>query len=151
MVYDRTQLDIDRSAEILKKYQSGGDLTSADNKQLSRGTLTPFVLNRIEDKIVELKNLLEEDFYFVGKTESKLWGYENYFKQSDFNRILDNIAKLKEAYFIHKDTPEIPDNNYFRYQTINAVEYLLNDIDVMISEVKSYYRECGAYECREEV
>ena len=34
--------------------------------------------------------------------------------------------------------------------SINALEKILHDLDVMINDVKSHYRQCGAFECGEE-
>ena len=67
-------------------------------------------------------------------------------KGEEFDRILRNIEILRNAFFVYKDTPDIPDNNYRKYQTINDVEKIIDDLDVMINDVKSHYRECGTFE-----
>ncbi len=150
MIYDRTQSDIDAAEEALAAVQRGEPLTAQIIAALIKGTLNISVMNRIESKEDELSGLFAADYYFSDYIQTKSWTYYDYFKPSDFDRILDNLQKLRQAYFTHTSTPEIPDRNYFRYQTINAVEYMLNDLDIMINEIKSYYRECGAYECGEE-
>jgi hypothetical protein len=134
----------------MKKVQKFAELSSEDIEQLERGFLTINTLNRIEEKQQELKNLFDADAYFVEDFENKSWTYTDYFKQDDFDRILDNLSKLKRAYFVYSTTPQVTDNNYRRYQTINVVEHILNDLDLMISDVKSHYRQCGNVECREE-
>ena len=150
MIFDRTQNDVDTaiilSRENVQKFQA---LTESEIATLEKGMLTINTLNRIETKQEELKNLLDSDVYFVENFESKSWGYTDYFKQADFDRILDNLSKLKRAYFVYSTTPQVTDNNYRRYQTINAVEHILNDLDLMIRDVKSHYRQCGNVECGE--
>ncbi len=151
MIFDRTQTDIDNAVKIRKeKVQTFQSLTDKDVATLERGLLTINTLNRIEEKQEELKNLFEEDYYFVDKIEHKTWTYTDYFKQADFDRILFNLEMLKKAYFVFSNTPEIPDNNYRKYQTINDAEKILFDLDLMINDVKSHYRECGTFECGEE-
>lgn len=151
MIFNRTQTDIENALEIrAEKVQKFAELSAEDIEQLERGFLTINTLNRIEAKQQELKNLFDADVYFVENFENKLWTYTDYFKQDDFDRILDNLSKLKRAYFVYSTTPQVADNNYRRYQTINAVEHILNDLDLMISDVKSHYRQCGNVECGEE-
>ena len=148
MIFDRTQNDVDTAILLrdtkVKKFE---ELTENEIATLEKGTLTINTLNRIEDKQRELKNLLDADVYFVENFESKSWNYTDYFKQADFDRILDNLSKLKRSYFVYSTTPKVTDNNYRRYQTINAVEHILNDLDLMINDVKSNYRQCGNAEC----
>lgn len=151
MIFNRTQTDIDNALNIrVKKVQKFAELSSEDIEQLERGFLTINTLNRIEEKQQELKNLFDADVYFVEDFENKSWTYTDYFKQDDFDRILDNLSKSKRAYFVYSTTPQVTDNNYRRYQTINAVEHILNDLDLMISDVKSHYRQCGNVQCGEE-
>lgn len=151
LIYDRTEADVENAKRIrAEKVQQGLDLTASDVEMLERGTLTINTLNRIEEKQEELKNLFEEDFYFVDKIECKNWTMSDYFKQSDFDRILTNLEMLVKAYLVYTSTPAIPDGNYRKYETINDTEKILFDLDLMINDVKSHYRECGATECGEE-
>ena len=148
MIFDRTQDDVDAAIVLRReKVQAFQELSESEIATLEKGTLTINTLNRIEDKQRELKNLLDSDAYFVENVESKSWNYTDYFKQVDFDRILDNLSKLKRAYFVYSTTPQVTDNNYRRYQTINAVEHILNDLDLMIRDVKINYRQCGNVEC----
>ena len=148
MIFDRTQDDVDAAVVLRReKVQAFQELSESEIETLEKGTLTINTLNRIEDKQLELKNLLDSDVYFVENFESKSWSFTDYFKQADFDRILDNLSKLKRAYFVYSTTPQVTDNNYRRYQTINAVEHILNDLDLMIRDVKINYRQCGNAEC----
>lgn len=151
LIYNRTEADVENAKKIrTEKVQTFAELTPKDIEILERGSLTINTLNRIEEKQEELKNLFEEDFYFVDEIANKHWDYTDYFKQSDFDRILYNLERLVKAYLTYTSTPDIPDGNYRKYQTINDAEKILFDLDLMINDVKSHYRECGIAECGEE-
>lgn len=151
MIFDRTQNDVNAAIHIREeKVQKFQELSEEEIQTLEKGTLTINSLNRIEEKQEELKNLFEENFYFVEDIKNKSWGYSDFFLQEDFDRILSNLEKLVKAYFVYANTPKIPDSNYRKYQTINDVEKILYDLEVMIIDVKSNYRECGTFECGEE-
>lgn len=49
---------------------------------------------------------------------------------------------------MYKATPNTPPVSY-HYNDINALEKILYDLDVMINDVKSHYRECGTFESGE--
>lgn len=151
LIYNRTESDVEKAKRIrTEKVQTFAELTPEDIEILEKGTLTINTLNRIEEKQEELKNLFEEDFYFVDEIVNKHWNYTDYFKQSDFDRILTNLEMLVKAYLVYTSTPAIPDGNYRKYETINDAEKILFDLDLMINDVKSHYRECGTIECGEE-
>lgn len=151
LIYDRTEADVENAKRIrAEKIQQGFDPDEMDVETLERGSLTINTLNRIEEKQEELKNLFEADFYFVDDITNKHWDYTDYFKQSDFDRILHNLDALVKAYLTYTSTPNIPERNFRKYQTINDAEKILFDLDLMISDVKSHYRECGEIECGEE-
>lgn len=151
MIFDRTQNDVD-TAIILRreKVQNFQELTESDINYLERGTLTINTLNRIETKQEELKNLFNDMGYWNTPISTRQWAYTDIFKGEQFDRILYNLEILREAFFLYKNTPNMPDNNYRKYQTINDAEKILYDLDVMINDVKSHYRQCGTFECGEE-
>jgi hypothetical protein len=148
MIFDRTKYDVENAIiireEKVKKFQ---ELTDDDIIILEKGFLTINTLNRIEEKQKELKNIFEKSFYFVDEIENKKWNYEDIFKKEDWQRILHNCDILKKSYFVYSSTPKIPDEKFTKYQNINDLEKTLYDLNVMIEDVKSNYRECGAFEC----
>lgn len=151
MITDRTQSDIDNAKLIrenhVKQFKS---LTAEQITTLERGTMTINTLNRIESKQDELKNLFNDIGYWntdiINKTD---WVNEDIFVESDFQRIINNENILRNAFYTYADTPNTP-NISFHYEDINSLEKILEDLDVMINDVKSNYRECGTFECGEE-
>ena len=150
MITNRTQYDVDTAILIrntkVKKFE---ELTANDINYLERGTITINTLNRIESKQEELKNLFNDMGYWNTSITNKVWGENDIFNVDEFQRILDNTNVLRNAFFVYMDTPKTPNVSYY-WQDINALEKILYDLDVMINDVKSHYRECGTFYCGEE-
>lgn len=150
MITNRTQYDVDTAISVIKdKVQKFQELTEDDINILERGTLTINTLNRIENKQEELKNLFNDMGYWNTSITNRVWDYTEIFNITEFQRIIDNTNILREAFFTYKDTPKTPPISYY-FEDINSLEKILNDLDVMINDVKSKYRECGNFECGEE-
>ena len=149
MIFDRTQNDVDTAILLrdtkVKKFEA---LTESDINYLERGTITINTLNRIEEKQEDLKGILNDMGYWNTPITNKVWGENDIFNVVDFQRIIDNTNVLRNAFFIYKDTPNTPPISY-HWQDINALEKILYDLDVMINDVKSHYRECGTFESGE--
>ena len=149
MIFDRTQNDVDTAIRLRReKVQTFQELAESEIATLEKGTLTINTLNRIENKQDELKNLFNDMGYWNTPITNKVWGKNNIFNVIEFQRILDNTNILRQAFFVYKDTPSTPPVSY-HYNDINALENILYDLDVMINDVKSHYRECGTFECGE--
>ena len=149
MIFDRTQNDVD-TAIILRreKVQKFQALSESEIATLEKGTLTINTLNRIESKQEELKNLFNDMGYWNTPITNKTWGENDIFNTDEFQRILDNTNVLRQAFFVYKATPNTPPISYY-WDDINALEKILYDLDVMINDVKSLYRECGTFESGE--
>jgi hypothetical protein len=149
VIFDRTQNDVD-TAIILRdtKVKNFEALTENEIATLEKGMLTTNTLNRIEAKQEELKNLFNEIGYWNTPITNKTWGENDIFNADEFQRILDNTNVLRQAFFVYKGTPTTPLISY-HWQNINALEKILYDLDVMINDVKSHYKECGTFESGE--
>ena len=149
MITNRTQYDVDTAILIrntkVKKFEA---LTESDINYLERGTITYNTLNRIETKQEELKNLFNDMGYWNTPIINKVWGENDIFNVDEFQRILYNTNILRQAFFVYKTTPNTPPVSY-DYNDRNALEKILYDLDVMINDVKSHYKDCGAFESGE--
>lgn len=147
MIINRTQIDVDNAKktidDFVKKFKP---LTDSQVTTLERGTMTVNTLNRIENKQTELKNLLNDMGYWNTQIVNREWTAGDIFTKDDFQRIIDNENTLRDAFFSYASTPATPSVS-FHYSDINNLEKVLFDIDVMINDVKSNYRECGEFEC----
>lgn len=146
MIFDRTQNDVDTAILLrdtkVKKFEA---LTESEIATLEKGTLTINTLNRIENKLAELQTLLNSMVYFTEEFTSTTWAYSDYFHQSDFDKMLDSINKLKNAFYV--SVTDVPNDNYRHFKTINSVEKILYNIESLIGIMKSNYRKCGTFEC----
>lgn len=162
MIFDRTQNDVDTAIRLRNekvKFDpitmqpiNPEELTESEIATLEKGTITYNTLNRIETKQDELKNLFNDMGYWNTPITNKQWTENDIFDNNgerDFQRILDNTNILRQAFFVYKDTPNTPPISY-HWQDINALEKILYDLDVMINDVKSHYKECGTFVCGEE-
>lgn len=149
MITDRTENDVGLAKTLRAKLQSGQTLSDAEISVMERGTLTINTLNRIENKQAELKVLLANEGYYNTPIENKTWEHTEYFKENEFRRILNNLNVLRDAFFVYTNTPSTPSVS-FHYESINALEKVLFDIETMLNDMIGRFRECGAFECGEE-
>ena len=147
MIFDRSISDVSRAIAIREKIQKGYTLTQEEEEQIERGTLTIKTLNRIEDKISELKEILDNMDYRSEDLISAQWGFGDIFSNDDFARIINSVKKIKDSFLVYPNTPDVPGLNYRHFQTINDVEKILFDISQMVNDVLQRYRECGNFEC----
>lgn len=149
MIFDRTQNDVDAAVFLRDtKVKNFETLTESEIATLEKGTLTFNTLNRIESKQEELKNLFNEIGYWNTPITNNVWGENDIFNVDEFQRIIDNTNVLRKAFFVYNATPNTPPISYY-WDDINAIEKILHDLDVMINDVKSHYRECGTFESGE--
>ena len=149
MIFDRTESDKDIAVQLINKIKNDEVLTNEEFAQLERGTLTINTLNRIENKQAELKSIFNQLGYWNTDIINRTWSYVDYFKQDDFDRISSNTEILRNAFFVYKDTPEITDNNFTKYETINTIERILHDLEQISIFVKNNFRQCGTFSCGE--
>lgn len=148
MVYDRTLDDVEKAIELREKVKRFEELTEDEIATMERGMLTLNVLNRIESKQFEVNDEINDIGYWNTNILNKQWTNTEVFNKSDFERILNNLNILKEAFFVYSSTPTTPKASY-NYKNINGIEKILYDIEKMIAEVKSNFRECGTFYCGE--
>lgn len=149
MITNRTISDVENAIRIrTEKVQTFQNLTEDDINTLERGSITINTLNRIERKQEELKDILNEHGYYTGNIVNKTWNYTQIFDVTDFERIISNTNKLRNAFYVYSKTPKTPDVSYY-YEDINSLEKILVDIDEMIQQIDKTYIYCGTFECGE--
>ena len=149
MNFTRTQKDVDDALKLrAEKVQTFHELTESEIEILEKGTLTYNTLNRIENKQAELKQLLNSIGYWSTSIINKAWNEKQIFNKDEFQRIVDNENILRDAFFVYSDTPKTPPVSYY-YEDINSLEKILYDLEKMIENTKSFFRECDTFECGE--
>lgn len=147
MVVNRTQADVDEALRIRReKVQKYLSLTESEIEVLEKGTITYNTLNRIEEKQETLKGLLNSMGYWDNPITNKQWDYSQIFDIDELQRIFNNAEILRDSFFVYASTPPAPKASY-NYKSFNDLEKILQDIDLMISDVKSRYKRCGKLRC----
>lgn len=149
MVFDRKAADVSSAKKIREnKIQKGIALTKNDIEILERGCVTINTLNRIENKQNELKKMFNDMGYFDTPLSNKNWSATQYFTQKDLERICENNAILKKAFFVYISTPKTAMPRY-HFGEFNAIERMLSDLEDMVYYVRSQYIECDTVYCGE--
>lgn len=149
MITNRTQADVDAAKEILLRAQQAIPfplLSDDEVAVLERGTCTITMLNRVEGKQSEIAQLLTDFLYMVHIFNKTDWTYNNIFTYQDHERLLSNLNKLKQAFFVYSNTPNTPDYLY-NYENANSVEKICVDIKAMIENMRASFRRCNTFSC----
>lgn len=147
MIYNRSNDDVKKAKEIiLQKIQSSQDITESERDILEKGTLTINSINRIETKQAQLMNEFNSMGYYNALISSKQWSAGEIFDEEDLNRIFNNNVILRKAFFTFKSTPLDAVPKYY-YEEFNRLEKILEDLEIIASEIAVLYRECGNAWC----
>lgn len=130
MITDRTQEDVDYA---IAHPEDNTDLKGAYNNS---------DLNRVENKVDELRNLLESYCYHVNIEEVKTdWLKTDIFNETDEIRYLNNLRILRQSFYVIQSTPQVPTNmRNFNYQEANDIEKILDDINYLLNSMTSTFR-----------
>lgn len=139
-VTDRTQADVDHARKLLTVGWS--NLTTEQREEYMaglKGCINMTDLARIENNIQILIDVLEL------KNTSHVDNVPELPTGSYFAEMRDNIAAIRTAYFVHKDTPEVPDLPFNTWQDYNAIEQILGDVYEVVNSQFNYYAGTEIY------
>ena len=148
MIDNCTSSDVSNADLLRKKMQSGQALTETEITAFERGACTINMLNRIEAKQAELSQLMN-DYSYRNSIVTKTHTNGDILSDADYIRIVNNLDRLKAAYYTYSTTPTTPMYMY-GYQEANAIEKILVDVESMIVSMESKFRQCGTFQCGEE-
>lgn len=133
-VTDRTQKDVEHARELLTVGWS--NLTAEQQAEYMaglKGCINAVDLARIENNIQILLDVLEL------QNTSHVDAVPELPTESYFADMRDNITAIRTAYFVHKDTPEVPELPFNTWQDYNAIEQILNDVYEVVNAQFNYY------------
>lgn len=145
MITDRTGTDAETASILRLKVQSGQTLTSAENQVYERGICSVTMLNRIENAQKTLAEALISAGYMI-HIQNKTWTENDILYRADYNRILQNLDVLKNAFTVYASTPGNPGFLY-GWKEANEAEKILSDLDSAVSDMKQNYKLCGKAKC----
>lgn len=128
-ITDRNLMDVNIAKEFISKIQTSGysSLTDSEKTQWEsglKGFLNYTDLNRIESNSAELAELVGVSI-ISPKTN---WTMEDVPTRQDFQRIRDNVQRIRASNYVHSDTPVTPELPLNRYEKINDIEKILFDV-----------------------
>lgn len=139
-VYDRTQEDVDR---IRALHQKGWkNLSVEECRQWMSGTMKGALnrsdLKRIEDDIYIMAQMMGID---VATNRDSLPDIPD---EAYFQQMLENVGILRNAGYLYRDTPAVPEQPINTYQKVNDVERILHDVYrvYLDNDMDGYF--CGA-------
>lgn len=125
LIYDRTEADLLNKTD--KAYYNYTDI------------------NRIEEWCEYLANKLNNYNYTVDIIVKTNWAMTDFPTVSEMERIRGNIDILKERYFAFT---EVPDNlNFMGIEKANAIEKILEEINVILKNMENYFVHSGVASC----
>lgn len=133
MITDRTLEDVE--------YAKANPTSTEDLK----GAYNNTDLNRVEEKVEEIYNILKEYSYDAKITEIKKdWAKSDFFNPSDGVRYLNNLRKLVGSYVVMDSTPEVPQTmESLTYEDANNIEKILVDIETLIYGMEQLFIYSG--------
>lgn len=131
--YNNNWLAVARST-IYRKYTVIYDRTRADVEQgTAKGFYNTSDLNRVEYDCYYLQQLLYQQGYYTGIEERSSWAWlmNDFPTRADTRRLLDNVQSLVDAFYVLRNTPELP-------ATMSGMGFTgANDIEKIIHDLKS--------------
>lgn len=155
LVYDRTAEDVAEVRRLLAKLdpETGDGLTAAEQAKWDAGLKGAYNftdLNRVELAVKTLAAALTAAGYPVEVTpvltEDREWQEGDIVRRAQWTTYLDNVQRLRDAYYTLAETGELPKpEDKLKYTGANTIEKVLADIDLLIGCMKASYRRCGTF------
>ena len=143
-IYDRTKEDVDRAKELNEKYLKG-TITEEEKEEWNSGITGKFGLKGAFNLSDIKRN--ENNCKIIGELTStnvniKEWNYGDIPRVSDYERILENVRKIRNAFTVHSDTPQVPEQPLNTFQKWNSIERILHDVYYIYVALKNSYYYC---------
>lgn len=159
LVYDRTSEDVAEVRRLLAKFdpETGDGLTAAEQAKWDAGLKGAYNftdLNRVESAVKLLAAALTSAGYPVevtpvlkgSKSEDREWQEGDIVRRPQWTTYLDNVQRLRDAYYTLAETGELPaPGDKLKYTGANTIEKVLADIDLLLDGMKSIYRRAGTF------
>lgn len=137
LAIDREQSDVEYAAEMRSKGVDG-----MTDKELERwleglkGTYNAADLNRVETAVEYVSEKLASVGIHLGLSVRKNWAMEDLPHQSDMQRYLGNVQKIRDSIMVTVDTPELTTSmNNLTYEEANDIEKVLMHVNILLENM----------------
>lgn len=142
LVIDREQSDVEQAAEMRSKGVDG-----MTDKELEKwleglkGSYNAGDLNRVETAAEYVSDKLASVGIHLGLSVRKNWAREDLPSQSDMQRYLGNVQKIRDSIAVTEDTPELTSSmNNLTYEEANDIERVLMRVNILLENMmKAWY------------
>jgi hypothetical protein len=138
-IYTRAQKDVDYAISQIKQGNNSLEL---------KGCFNVTDINRIENNsryIADRLNVMK----YTNHIETKSWDMYGVPDSDDVFRLINNVAKIIDAYYIPNDAPTLP-LTLLTYKDANALEKNLYMIKNLVDDEENEFRYCGTFSCGED-
>ena len=152
-IFDRSFSDIDRWRTLRDK--GWANMSPYERQEwlfeviptpsAAKGMYTHNDLNRVENGVREIADLLAEIGYRVPAMEIKTdWTHMDDITKSEMVRYLSNIEVIRGANVVFSDTPKTPSiEKRFDHFAANDIEKILNDVFNIANNTKNSWCNAG--------
>ena len=140
LITDRTLLDVEAVKNLAEAIKNGVATEEQVQQYLNvhqKGAYTYEDLNRVEDAVAYVARRLKEFGYDPAIRPVERWSVEDKPNVEDFDRYFGNVAKIRGAITVWRNTPEPPNSIVgFDVNKANALEQVLFDVDQILNFMK---------------
>lgn len=145
LVTDRTQLDVDRVSELVKK--GWDNMTPEERSEWEnglKGAYNSSDLNRVQSAVRYLGDRLAAAGYPLRLSDPKTWTAQDVPTQTELANYLADVRAIRGAFTLLNTTPPAPETmiglNYIR---ANNIEQILLDVDTLLSNIVASFVYSG--------
>ncbi len=140
-IFDRTQADVEYAINKIEQWKG------EDNPAVTelKGALNVTDLNRIENNIQELSDLLNQ-YYYLQQNTQRTWALSDIGTVDAVNELLAKVQSLVDSYYVIYGSPSVP-NKLNKYQEVNDVEKILFMIRAAIGDMVGSFKKCVTFKC----
>jgi hypothetical protein len=114
------------------------------NVAANKGTLNPRIdLNRIEGNCAYLAGQLNAYGYYVVITVKTDWTDDDFPRQSEVDRIRDNVNTLLDMLYKLPGSPDIRYWDSLDWNDMNSLEQNILNLDILLQRMAAVFLRCG--------
>lgn len=145
LITNRTARDVARLQELnAKGWANMNESERSEWSKASKGAYNYTDLNRVENAVQYLAEELNKVGYPVEILSVRTWQATDVPTLADMTRYLENVRRIREAFFTLNTTPRTPATMVgLTYSGANAIEQILTDVETLMGNMVSSYINSG--------
>lgn len=148
LITDRDESDLYRLKELSEKGLY--EMTAAELGEWLeglKGSYNARDLNRVEMAVEYVSDKLASAGIHLGLSVRKSWAVEDMPSESDLQRYLGNVQKIRDSITVTEDTPELTTSmNNLTYEEANDIEKVLMMVNILLEDtMKAWYYSSEIY------